>query len=168
MKRDPSLSQVAANGLAWRIGVCQLERAIAGELEYFFETTLGGRTVVRVLEHALHERIDVRIWYVGLATVHDHIERVASRVRAGGHDIPEAAIRKRFDDSRRNLVRLLPRLTELKVYDNTEIANPSAGERPRPTLVLHYREGRIAAPQDLRDTPAWAKPIVAQVLKQAR
>ena len=39
---------------------------------------------------------------VGLATVDDLLERVAARVKRGGHDIPEAAIRKRFDASRRN------------------------------------------------------------------
>ena len=47
-----------------------------------------------------------------------HIARVRARVARGGHDIPEARVRDRFDTSRLNLIRLLPRLTELVVYEN--------------------------------------------------
>ena len=83
------------------------------------------------------------------------------RVRAGGHDIPEDAIRRRYRHSRLNLVQLLPVLTELRVYDNSATADPAAGQAPAPVLVLHMRGGRIVGPPDLASTPDWAKPIVA-------
>lgn len=163
--RDPSLGVQRANGLAWQIGVRQLDRAIADRQSYFFETTLGGRTLTARLGHALAVGLQVRIWYVGLATVEHHLERVAARVRRGGHDIPEQAIRQRFDSSRRNLVRLLPGLTELRMYDNTRAGDPAAGRAPSPRLVLHWREGALVGPPDLVETPDWAKPIVAQAIK---
>jgi predicted ABC-type ATPase len=103
--------------------------------------------------------------YVGLPSAEAHIERVRQRVRAGGHDIPEADIRRRYRHSRLNLVRLLPALTELRVYDNSAEADPAAGHAPRPLLVLHVKKGRIVAPDDLSSTPEWAKPIVAAALK---
>lgn len=74
-------------------------------------------------------------------------------------DIPEATIHRRFDRSRLNLIRLLPVLTELMLYDNSFEADPHQGNAPRPTLVLHYRQGTILAPANLRDTPEWATVI---------
>lgn len=168
MERDPSLDVRQANGLAWRIGVRQLDRATAEGKDYFMETTLGGDTIAERLAQALARGFEVRVWYVGLATVEEHLVRVAKRVRRGGHDIPEEAIRKRFDSSRRNLLALLAGLTELKMYDNTPTADPAAGKSPSPRLVLHWRSGRVVGPRSLRRTPEWAKPIVAQAIKHDR
>jgi len=86
-------------------------------------------------------------------------------VRAGGHDIPESSIRRRWRHSRLNLVQLLPHLTELRVYDNSSDADPAKGHAPRPVLVLHLDQGEIVGPPDLSSTPEWAKPIVAAALK---
>ncbi len=55
---------------------------------------------------------------------------------------------------------------ELLVFDNSEQAEPEDG-RPIPRLVLHLEAGRILGPEDLSQTPDWAKPIVAAAL-QAR
>ena len=78
--------------------------------------------------------------------------------------IPEATVRRRFHDSRLNLIRLLPRLTELRVYDNSAEADPRAGVAPEPRLLLHVARGRIVAAGPLGDTPAWAKPILAAAM----
>lgn len=166
-ERDPALAQFGANSLAWRIGLRQLDRAIVERRNYFFETTLGGETIAARLAHAIDCGLEVRVWYVGLDGPQAHVQRVAERVAAGGHDIPQETIHKRFDASRRNLVALLPRLTELKVFDNSARADIAAGIAPRPHLLLHWRDGQIHAPRDLSHTPDWAKPIVAQALKSA-
>ena len=163
--RDPKLDQTEANALAWSLGVAQLDHAIRAGLDYFFETTLGGKTVAEKLALAMQAGHEVRIWYAGLESPDMHLARVAARVRSGGHDIPEDDVRRRFDQSRLNLIVLLPRLAELKVYDNSTERDPGRGQSPAPTLVLHWRAGRIVAPRDLRKTPAWAKPIVAAALK---
>lgn len=166
--RNAALTQAAANSLAWNIGVRQLDGAILDRRDYFFETTLGGETIAARLAHASERGMDLRIWYVGLDSPESHIARVADRVAAGGHDIPEATIRKRFDTSRRNLVALLPRLAELKVFDNSAPADMAAGEGPQPRLLLHWRDGQVVAPRDFSRTPAWAKAIVAQALKRGQ
>jgi len=164
---NPGLEQVKANAAAWRQGKRLLERAIAERLDFAFETTLGGGTMTQLLADAAEAGFEVRIFYVGLASAELHLDRVSRRVRAGGHDIPEADIRRRWRHSRMNLVRLLPVLTELRVYDNSADADPIAGNAPRPTLVLHVDHGEIVAPQDLSKTPTWARPIVAAALKLA-
>lgn len=172
---NPRLSQTQANSAAWHEGKRLLQQAIASRQDYAFETTLGGSSVVKLLEEAALKGYEVRVWYVGLASPEHHLERVQARVAKGGHDIPEADIRRRFDHSRLQLIRLLPQLAELRLYDNTAQADPSAGVAPRPLLVMHWQganllgqtRGRLVAPSDLRATPHWAKPIVAAALKLA-
>jgi predicted ABC-type ATPase len=165
MAANPGLDQTDANAAAWQQGRKLLERAIDLRLDFTFETTLGGNTMPRLLAEAASHGIEVRVFYVGLASADAHVERVAQRVRAGGHDIPEADIRRRYRHSLLNLVQLLPVLTELRVYDNSATADPAAGHAPLPVLVLHMQRGRIVGPPDLTPTPDWAKPIVAAALQ---
>jgi len=152
-----------------------LQHAIAHRLDYNFETTLGGKTFSRLLAQAAEQGFGVRIWYVGLASPEMHLARIRARVRHGGHDIPELDVRRRFDQSRLQLIALLPHLAELRVYDNSDEAAPHAGQAPRPRLVLHWlrhapatdsqpAQGQLrmpATPGDWAATPEWARPLVA-------
>jgi len=156
---NPAMTQDDADAAAWAEGRRLLERAISEELDFALETTLGGSTIVRLLGQALERGLEVRVWYVGLASPELCLQRVAARVAAGGHHVPESRIRARYHASLLNLIDLMPRLTELRVYDNSAPA-PARG-RPAPRLVLHLARGRIEAPADLGQTPEWAKPIVA-------
>jgi predicted ABC-type ATPase len=162
---NPGVTQEEANSAAWRQGKRLLERAIFERLDFAFETTLGGHTIAGLLRQALSEKIEVRIWYVGLATPELHIARVRSRVAAGGHDIPEAKIRERYEKSVLNLVDLMPKLTELRVFDNSEEGVPRRGLAPRPRLLLHMNHGKIVDSCDLTRTPEWAKPILVTAMK---
>lgn len=162
---DPSLDTLEASEEAWQEGRRRLERAIGERQSYAFETTLGGNTIRRLLARAADAGIEVRMWYVGLESVEHHLRRVRSRVQKGGHDIPAAKIRERFDKAREHLVDLLPRLAELKVFDNSIEADPDAGLPPEPALVLHLEKGRVRHVSDLRSIPAWAKPVVAAALR---
>src|SRR5579875_524081 len=166
MAANPGLGQTEANAAAWQQGRKLLQCAIDQGLDFIFETTLGGNTIPRLLAEAAKRGAEVHILYVGLGSAEAHIERVRQRVRAGGHDIPEADIRRRCRHSLINLVTLLPELTELRVYDNSANADPAAGQAPQPVLVLHMERGRIVGPSDLTSTPAWAKPIVAAALDE--
>ena len=162
---NPGLSEVEANSAAWHRGVKLLTRAIAEHKDFVFETTLGANTIPRLLAQAAAEGIEIYIWYVGLSTPELHIARVRVRVLRGGHNISDEHIQRRFERSRLNLIELLPRLTALRVYDNSATGDPAAGKLPNPKLVLHTLRKKIIAPGDLKLTPAWAKPIVAAALK---
>jgi predicted ABC-type ATPase len=167
LARHPGLAPADANSAAWQQGKRLLERAIAERLTFAFETTLGGKTMTTLLERAASSRIEVRIWYVGLSSQELHIARVRARVARGGHDIPEAQIRARYDTSRLNLIRLLPKLTELRVYDNSVAADPNAGVVPEPQLLLHMVRGKIVRSGVLAQTPEWAKPILVMAMQSA-
>lgn len=161
----PHLSQREANGLAWNEGRRLLERAIDERLDFALETTLGASTIPALLAKAASQGAEIWLSYVGLDSPERHLARVKARVAAGGHDIPEADIRRRWNASRANLVALMPRLARLRVYDNSSEAAPSAGRRPEPRLVLEMRDGRLVAPHDLQGTPEWAKPLAARALQ---
>lgn len=160
LSANPGISQAEANSLAWHQGVRLLRLAIRERLSFAFETTLGGNSITALLESALSEGMEVRMWYVGLSSPELHIARVKSRVARGGHDIPEAKIRERYANSRKNLIRLLRHLTELRVYDNSDEADPEKGIAPEPKLVLHTMRGTIVSFCDLTEAPKWAKPIL--------
>jgi predicted ABC-type ATPase len=174
---QPHLSATQANSAAWHEGKRLLQQAIAQRLDYNFETTLGGQSFARLLKEAAAQGFEVRIWYVGLASPEQHLARVKSRVKKGGHDIPEADIRRRFDQSRLQLIELLPHVTELRVYDNSHEADPQQGNAPKPQLLLHWlnpahsgssskpQVKAPASPQELAATPDWAKPVVIAALK---
>lgn len=165
MAANPGLTQTEANSAAWHRGRALLERAIAERIDFAFETTLGASTIPRLLAQAAQQGSDVRVWYAGLATPELNVARVRARVARGGHDIPEAVIRRRFEHSRVNLIQLMPVLTALRVYDNSAAADPAEGKAPRPVLVLHLEHGRILNRESLPHTPEWAKPIVAAAMK---
>jgi len=159
------VTQTEANSAAWHEGVRLLKRAIDERLDFAFETTLGANTIPRLLAKAANAGVEINVWYVGLESAELHIARVQSRVARGGHNISEADIRRRYEHSRINLIELLPFLHALRVFDNSLAADPADGQLPKPILVLSMKQGKILGPRDLRQTPVWAKPIVAAALK---
>ena len=161
-------SRDIADGDAWAYGKAQLEAAIVGGTSFAFETTLGGTTIARLLGEAARTH-DVMMIFCGLASLELHMTRVRLRVRYGGHDIPEAKIRERWDSSRQNLIALLPLLAHLQVFDNSAEAAPGE-DVPFPMLVLEMKNGRVLHPDRgdvdaLQATPDWAKPIVAAAFR---
>ena len=119
-----------------------------------------------MLLRAAGNGLAVKVCFVGLASVELHLLRVAARVKAGGHDIPKEKIRERWQNSRLNLLRLLPHLRELILWDNSAEAN-FKDIRPRPVLLPHLQNAEIIAPKNLTHTPEWAQPIVAAAIIRA-
>jgi hypothetical protein len=135
---------------------------------YAFETTLGAKTIPNLLARAV-ETYQVVMIFCGLSSPELHIERVRFRVANGGHDIPKSKIRERWVGSRANLIRLLPHLAHVQLFDNSAQAAP--GESiPDPVLVLETIEGRMVFPDPgdahaLARTPEWARPLLQAVIE---
>lgn len=152
-----------ANAAAWQEGMRRLDDALHAGDDHAFETTLGGTTVPARIAEASHTH-DVLMWFCGLSSAEQHIARVRARVAAGGHDIPETAIRARWTRARENLVALMPLLARLQVFDNSREAAPGKPVAD-PVLLLEMRDGRAhrPAPDDipaLHATPDWARPLL--------
>lgn len=164
---NAALAQEAANAQAWELGRRALEHALATGRQLKFETTLGARTITDMLLGGAKAGAQVHLWYAGLSSPELHLQRVKSRVAAGGHDIAELKIRQRYVSSVKNLVALQPHLASLAVFDNSIEGDPKAGVAPSPALVLRMTGSAITEMMPLSAVPAWAKPIVMQALRLA-
>lgn len=141
-----------ANKLAWQRGEAILEHCLFSPADNVFamETTLGGDSIVRLLiDGATSQKAKIDVWYCGLTSPELHIQRIASRVASGGHHIPEAKVRSRWETSRANLVRLVPHLRRLAVYDNS-------AEDAEPRLLINFSGDAVAISDHI---PDWALPI---------
>lgn len=156
----PDIPLNLANGHAWQIGKALLEQAINAGRDYRFETTLGGASIPRLLLQAVRAGHHLHLWFCGLASAELHIRRVRARVAQGGHDIPVEKIRERWTRSRENLIRLLPHIHHLRVYDNSIEGDPAEGRIPHPVLLLEMKAQKIIGPGDLSGAPEWAQPIL--------
>ncbi len=79
------------------------------------------------------------------------VSRVAERVRVGGHDVPEATIRRRYDSGLRNLFSLY-----LPVVDSWQVLDNSAA--PIPGLIA---AGSRGAPAEVQDARIWRRILEA-------
>ena len=162
------LSQAEANGQAWQEGVNRIRDALDQGRNHAFETTLGGNSIAALLHEASRSH-DVLMWFCGLSSPEQHIARVQARVRSGGHPINEADIRRRWPLAQQNLVRLMPVLAQLQVYDNSADAAPGEAV-PDPQLLLQMEDGQVLYPEpddlaQLAATPAWATPLLEAALR---
>jgi len=88
------------------------------------------------------------MFYVGLGDYRLNIERVAVRVRNGGHDIPTEDIIRRHTTSIQNLISHLDAIDHLIVIDNSE----ASGE-----IVLQADYGILTFQADF--LPVWVQRI---------
>ena len=108
---------------AWRAGRLMLQRMddlLAEGADFAFETTLATRSYVRFIERAHAKGYFVTLLYFWLPTPEQAIERVATRVREGGHNIPSDIIRRRYAGGMKNLTTLYTPICDLwMIYDNS-------------------------------------------------
>jgi predicted ABC-type ATPase len=93
------LSPFAPENMAVKAGRLMLQEmadCIARQDSFAFETTLSGLAYLRHIPQWRTQGYRVSLYFLSLPTAELAIERVALRVRQGGHHIPEAVIRRRF------------------------------------------------------------------------
>jgi len=117
------LAPFSPESAAVRAGRLMLEEIrhhfLAGE-SFAFETTLAGRGYLRHICQWKAAGYRVTLIFLRLNSPEEAMARVAQRVRQGGHDISEAAIRRRFDAGLKNFERLyVPLVDAWTLYDNS-------------------------------------------------
>jgi predicted ABC-type ATPase len=96
----PELKQMAAS----RLFLKEIKQAIYLRENFAFETTLSGKSYLSLIRNIQAEGWLVELIYLYLPDVQLSIERVAERVKHGGHDIPLESIIRRYPRSLHNLV----------------------------------------------------------------
>ncbi len=89
---------------ASRIFLRRIKECIAECETFAFETTLAGRTYLRLIERLRADGWCVDLIYLALPSVEMSKLRVVERVAHGGHNIPPADIERRFPRSLRHLL----------------------------------------------------------------
>lgn len=83
------------------------------------ETTLCGHSIMNNIQKAESLGYVVEMYYVGLVDAQLAKERVATRVKKGGHGIPDDVVEKRYSMSLENLNEAIPLCDKVIIYDNT-------------------------------------------------
>lgn len=99
-----------APGRGWpaagRVFLQRLREQIERRESFAFETTLSGRTHYRIVRELISDGWSVDLIYLWLPHVQVSVNRVAERVKHGGHNIAPEAILRRYSRSVRNLIEL--------------------------------------------------------------
>lgn len=114
----------AAAVQAGRLMLQELERHFQARRSFAFETTLSGRGYLRHIARWRAAGYRVELIFLRLNHDDEAVARVQQRVQQGGHDIPEAVIRRRFAAGLENFQHhYAPVVDAWALYDN-------AGEMP--------------------------------------
>jgi predicted ABC-type ATPase len=83
------------------------------------ETTLAGKNYLRMMLEARNCGFEIILVYIGTENVEINLARIQNRVLAGGHDVPEEDVRRRFKRSFENLPIAIKRAHHTILFDNS-------------------------------------------------
>jgi predicted ABC-type ATPase len=105
---------------AGRIMLTRLKELAASPQSFAFETTLASRSFAPWLKELHDGGYKVHLIFLWLPSADVAVARVADRVRAGGHQVPEETIRRRYDAGLKNLMQLYIPLADVwQIVDNS-------------------------------------------------
>jgi len=130
---------------AGRVMVARLRELAAQRASFAFETTLASRSYAPWLRDLAVSGYAVDLVFLWLPSADFALDRVAERVRSGGHDIPSDTVRRRYRSGLRNFFNLYePLVSTWRLYD-------SSG--PEPQLVATRLESQ---PIKVYDEGVWS------------
>ena len=110
---------------AGRIMLTRLRELARRRVDFAFETTLASRRFAPWLAGLRQSGYLVHLVFLWLPNADLAVQRVADRVRAGGHRVPEETVRRRFASGLRNFFALYRPLADTwRVYDASRAAPP--------------------------------------------
>ena len=138
------------DSVAVRAATLMLERIhdlAASRVSFAFETTLASRSYARWLRELRVSGYTAHLVFLWLPSVEIALQRVAQRVRLGGHGIAAHVVRRRYSTGLRNFLAFYqPIVNTWSVYDSSVKAGPR--------LIALGSEGTV--PQ-IRSPRAWAR-----------
>ena len=104
---------------AGRIMIRRMNELLHEGASFAFETTLSSKSLLNFVNRARANDFAVDLIYLALPSPQIAKQRVAARVKGGGHDVPVNVIERRFYRSLVNLFELyLPVVSRWEIYDN--------------------------------------------------
>lgn len=103
---------------AGRLMLRRIEDLLNAGEDFAIETTLATRSYTNLVHRAHQEGYKVQLIFLWIESIEQAKERVAQRVREGGHDIQPEVIERRYKKGIYNLINLY-----LPICDNVIVAN---------------------------------------------
>ena len=136
---------------AGREAVRRRRAALMAGRTHLVETTLAGSGVILHMNAARNAGYRIELHYVSLDSPDQTLLRIETRVSQGGHDVPEADVRRRFARSLANLPAAIARADETHLYDNSD------SDLPHREVAIFTADTCWTA----ENIPDWAAPAVA-------
>jgi predicted ABC-type ATPase len=135
---SPFSPENAARG-AGRFMIERMRSLVRENRDFAFETTCSGRTLAALLRRCKVEGWRITLLYLWLPSPRDALDRVARRVRQGGHGIPADVVVRRYWSGLRNLHKLYLPLADLAlIYDNSDAGRVLIAElAPGEPIAIH-------------------------------
>lgn len=106
---------------AGRVLLERVEALEANRQSFAIETTLATRMLASRFESWQGAGYETHLIFFWLPDPDLCVQRVAQRVRRGGHHVPEETIRRRYESGMRNLIRYGPLADTWRMYDNSTL-----------------------------------------------
>ena len=107
---------------AGKLMLRRIEELMSLGQDFSFETTLSTKSFTKTIEKAKEMGYYVTLIFFWLDSVELAKDRVRTRVREGGHNIPKEVIERRYTAGIKNLFNLYcNRVDFLFIYDNSSI-----------------------------------------------
>lgn len=119
---------------AGRIMLQRIDELLQLGSDFAIETTLATRSYVHLVRRAKAMGYNVSLIYIWLNTPELALQRVAERVRKGGHNIPPDVVKRRYFKGKKNLFELF-----MPVCDTWLVADNSLGQ----LVVLARKESEF-------------------------
>lgn len=104
---------------AGRIMLRRIEQLLNEKKSFAFETTLSGRTYLKLIRQAKLNSYHIVLFFVQLISPQLAQHRVQNRVSKGGHNIPACVIERRFYKGIENFSKYSQEVHDWYVYDNS-------------------------------------------------
>jgi predicted ABC-type ATPase len=106
---------------AGKLMLDEIDRFRKLRVDFAFETTLSGKTYIRLLKEMKEGGHKIHVYFLWLRNVELALDRVKNRVAMGGHNVPAETVRRRFDRGLHNLLHLYRVLADSWIiFDNSE------------------------------------------------
>jgi len=125
-----------------------IDQSLEQELSFTQETTLSGHKTENTIRKARKAGYHIRLFYIGLDDLDEHLKRIANRVAKGGHDIPVQTVIRRFKERFNALAKVLPLCDEAFFYDNHNGF----------VEVAEYRNGKFTLKNGYK--PKWLSELI--------
>ncbi len=133
----------------------QKQKAIKARLSFAFETNFSSADPMKTAREFKKAGYHIHFIFMGLSSILESLERVAWRVRLGGHKVSEESIRYNYEHGYKNLYKYITEFDTVLIIDNSISL---VGKVVIPKRILHIENGEVSLIPE--EYPAWVQPIL--------